>query len=260
MCTVTILPFREAPFAGIDDEQRMIARIACNRDESPSRTRAQPPIVKQFGSCRAMLPIDAESAGTWIAANDAGLVFSLLNVNNGETTRFRRGDNPRTSRGLVITQALDCTTLEEAAERLSQLEIISFAPFRVVATDGDRYFNFASDEVSNSVEICRLSRPEIFTSSGLGDRRVRAPRAALFRRFFANNGISAARQDAFHRHRWPDCPELSVCMRRSGAETVSYSTVEIRADGVVMTYFGASPDQSTTRSTQCLSIQTRISR
>lgn len=260
MCTVTIVPFREAPFVEFDEERRLITRIACNRDESPARAPAQPPVVKQFGPCRAMLPIDAESGGTWIAANDAGLVFSLLNVNNGETSRFPRGENPRTSRGLVITQVLDCTTLEEAAERLSLLEIVSFAPFRFVATDGDRYFNFASDEASKRVEICRLSQPVIFTSSGLGDGHVQAPRAALFRRFFSNNDISAARQDAFHRHQWPDRPELSVCMRRSGAETVSYTTLEIWTDGVVMNYFGASPDRSTNASTRVLPIQTRMLR
>ncbi len=44
------------------------------------------------------------------------------------------------------------------------------------------------------------------------------------------------RQDALHRHRWPDRAHLSICMSRPEARTVSITCVEIDADQVRLHY------------------------
>jgi hypothetical protein len=54
-------------------------------------------------------------------------------------------------------------------------------------------------------------------------------------------------QDAFHRHRWPDQAHLSVCMSRSDARTVSYTTVEITSGHIAMRYHADAPDQPAPR-------------
>ena len=91
MCTVTVVPGREA------------IRLACNRDELRSRAAALPPQVRQFGPRRALLPVDPTSGGTWVAANDAGLAMTLLNVNPGNGLGTSAA---RLSRGNIIPALL----------------------------------------------------------------------------------------------------------------------------------------------------------
>jgi hypothetical protein len=93
------------------------------------------------------------------------------------------------------------------------------------------------------VELPRLDVPCLFASSGLGDEVVKAPRLALFQSWFQTNDSLAAQQDQFHRHSWPERRHLSVCMRREGARTVSYTVIELRADSAVLTYFPQPPDE-----------------
>jgi hypothetical protein len=85
----------------------------------------------------------------------------------------------------------------------------------------------------------------MFTSSGLGDALVEAPRRALFDEWFVGVKLEnqLERQDAFHRHQWPDRPELSVCMSRIDARTVSYTVVDLEADRATMTYYPDAPDR-----------------
>jgi hypothetical protein len=70
--------------------------------------------------------------------------------------------------------------------------------------------------------------PVAFVSSGLGDALVE-PRLALFEEMVVRTGATAAAQDEFHAHRWPDRPQVSVMMTRADARTVSVCRVEVDA-------------------------------
>jgi hypothetical protein len=229
MCTVTIIRTN----AG--------ARLACNRDEQRARPMARPPVLRRFEERRAILPVDPQSDGTWIAVNDAGLAMTVLNVNMaaGAQLRFR----PPWSRGRIIPTLLPSATLSEALTRARRLNPYLFAPFRLVMTDGRECAEVHSDGVELTRVAHRpLDRPELFTSSGLGDGLVDAPRRKLFERFFAEDRHALAQQDAFHRHSWLEYPHLGVLMRRPDAATMSISAVELGYDGVQMTYQPTSPD------------------
>ena len=230
MCTVTTIPRAR----GI--------RLACNRDESRARPTALPPRLVALGERRALLPIDPQSGGTWIAANDAGLIFTLLNVN----PRPREG-TPRQSRGTIIPALAVAASLAEAGDRLAALTLTDFAPFRLVM--GDRS---SCEERRFDGERCERNtldarkKPLMFTSSGLGDELVDGPRRALFAGFFADAVDLVERQDAFHRHAWPELQHLSVCMSRPEARTVSLTVVDLLAEEVRLTYYPEAPDQAPT--------------
>jgi len=49
----------------------------------------------------------------------------------------------------------------------------------------------------------------------------------LFDSMITDSEESAATQDRFHAHSWPDRPELSVLMSRADARTVSITAVEV---------------------------------
>ncbi len=229
MCTVTVVRGR----AGA-------VRLACNRDEQHARAAALLPEVRSFGRRQALLPIDSHSGGTWIAASDAGLALTLLNVNPGEDAAPAAASR---SRGTIIPELLSSATLAEAVAHGLALDAASFAPFRLVIVDGRDVAELHSD--GRSVHLLRqapLEGPLLFTSSGLGDDRVAGPRRQLFGELVAPAADGPAGQDAYHRHHWPERPHLSVCMRRADARTVSHTVVTLAADAVRLDYHPDAPD------------------
>ncbi len=155
------------------------------------------------------------------------------------------------SRGVIVPALMQSLTARGAADIARELDPASFPPFRVAIVDEDAAFHLRSDgEALGLEEIPDHRRPLLFTSSGLGDDVVEPPRRALFDEMFPeareaipDPSILSARQDAFHRHRWPDRPHLSVCMERDGARTVSLTVVEIAATEVSLTYYPDAPDR-----------------
>lgn len=215
-------------------------RVAFNRDESPTRSPALPPTVVWTGERSAALPVDPESGGTWLAATDAGLVLALLNVNTGS----ERAALPRGSRGSVVPALLGARSPWDAVFAVERaVDVCGLAPFRLVAIDREAVADYRWDGRAATIGSQLLSAgPALFTSSGLGDHRVAGVRGDLFRALFTcPREFWPDAQDTFHRHRWPERPELSVNMTRTGARTVSFSRIELSATEVRFHYRGGAP-------------------
>jgi hypothetical protein len=224
MCTVSIIGLRDG------------FRLVVNRDEARNRALARPPEVVRTNGVRALMPIDGESGGTWVAVTELGLGFALLNLN------VQTGPQEGRSRGGIIPPLLACRSVDEAAAALVDLPGWPYRPFRlIVAGDG------VAIELRHgpALELRHsLTSPLMFTSSGLGDRLVEAPRRALFERIMARRGARRGagrgslvdRQDRFHAHRWRLRPHLSVTMERREASTVSRTVLEVGGNRVHMAY------------------------
>ncbi len=253
MCTVTVVPLKppHAEWNQPGRGGRPTLRLACNRDESPDRPPALPPVMRRYGTRTAILPVDPKSDGTWIAVNDAGLVITLLNAHrpplSGDAPRppdldLRTG---RRSRGTIIPALLHFDTAAIAADYATQLDPCDYPPFRLLVVDQFKVACIESDGVQRRLDATPLgAAPLMYASSGLGDHLVDPPRRALFHEMFAPPADLIAAQDAFHRHSWPDRRHLSVCMSRPSAMTVSLTVVEVRPDSVRLDYYPAPPDQS----------------
>jgi hypothetical protein len=217
-----------------------MVRLAFNRDELNTRPAALPPRVYPFGRHRAILPIDPAGGGTWIAVSDAGLALALLNVNSTQ----QMGPNiAQQSRGSIIPALLGCNSQATAAQAVLALDPAAYAPFRLVVVDHTGLVELRCD--GRDLDLgphTSLASPLLFTSSGLGDALVEGPRRRSFDRYFAHPYGLFARQDAYHRSSWSDRPEVSVCMRRDDARTVSHTVVTLRADRVSLAYHGDAPD------------------
>jgi hypothetical protein len=216
-------------------------RIAFNRDEQRSRPTALFPRIQRFGDGQAILPIDPLSGGTWIGVNDQGMAMGVLNVNRQYAVPRRR---KRQSRGLLIPHLLECSTLEEVRERAREISPNDYPPFRLVGIADGEVVEFYSDGQSmRQVEIGLLTDPRFFTSSGLGDHLVEGPRWSLFQSFFDAKGDCRVQQEAFHRHSWPGRTQLSVCMSRADARTVSFTTIDLGEMFSTLEYRPGSPDE-----------------
>lgn len=225
MCTLTIIPLA----------RERGARLAFNRDELKSRPTALAPQVRRFGLRSALLPIDPVSDGTWIGVNDAGLAAAVLNVNElGQQPQSR---DPWTSRGVIVPALLRRGCVDAAFEQARTLRPEYFAPFRLVIVDRSRWGMIRSDGRLLRVHEPRpLDQPVFFTSSGLGDQLVEAPRRALFETAMGSGHDAVSGQVAFHRHRWTSAPHLSVLMNRPDAATVSITTIKLTPIRVTLRY------------------------
>ncbi len=207
-------------------------RVVMNRDEERLRAPACPPRWHDLPDGRRTLwPIDPLGGGTWIGATDQGLVLAILNVNPEPRPTLPPLDR-RLSRGSIIPTLLSAGELGARASiaELARLDLAAFPPFRVVAIERPslRARPTVIDACWNGHALATHARRAVsacFVSSGLGDACV-AIRAPLFAQLVAAKPTPES-QDAFHRHRWPERPELSVLMSRAGARTVSITTIDV---------------------------------
>jgi hypothetical protein len=212
--------------------------LAFNRDERRDRAVALRPGIHAIGHRRALMPIDGFGGGTWIAATDAGVVFALLNVNDG-AARVADDDHDvsdRVSRGRVIPRLVDCATPDAAMAEARRIDWSPFAPFRLLAVSLARGGEARWTGRRLIVRSTALGVPLMRTSSGLGDALVQQPRARLFRRLVRNAPDALVGQERFHHHQWPDRPHISVLMSRPDARTVSITIVGLTSTGAVMRY------------------------
>jgi hypothetical protein len=234
MCTVTVVPYHDGSGTGF--------RIACNRDESNNRPAAQSPRPRRFGDRTAILPIDPISDGTWIAVNDAGLAMVLLNRNPPSEKTWQPASYP--SRGTIIPALLHCDDLHQAKRLACALVTNAIAPFRLIlAGQGEVAEVSVYQSKQLLVERNHVDFPLMFTSSGLGDDVVEAPRRRLFQEWFRIKDDWLEQQDRFHRHSWADKKHISVCMRRDDARTVSYTVIDLRTDSATMAHLPQAPDE-----------------
>jgi len=222
MCTLSIISLSADPaVASLRDGYRVVV----NRDESRRRPRAHPPARREVDGVACLWPTDPLGGGTWVGAAETGLTIALLNGAPTPMPPMPPKDR-LTTRGLIAPMLLSSPDAPTALDRLErEFDLEAFAPFRLVAIDREGVEEVFWDR-SEPKRAEGSEAPLCYVSSGLGDAKV-AGRLDLFAGWWGE-GVSAERQDAFHRHRWEDRLELSVLMSRADARTVSKTIVETR--------------------------------
>ncbi len=219
MCTVSIVPSAEG------------FRLVSNRDERRDRATALHPRVERLGGRHAVMPIDPVGGGSWIGANDAGLVAALLNRHDAIPVR-----RSFESRGALVRLALECGSLVAAVDTVRTLGADRFRPFRLILAQGRHIAMVAGNGLEIADADCPLVEPRLFTASSLGDVFVEGPRRRLFECLIANMDDPLDGQRLFHRHQWTGNREISVLMERGDAATVSRTSVDVSERGIALEY------------------------
>jgi hypothetical protein len=210
MCTVTVI--------GIESGYRLLHA----RDEQRSRRPGIAPAWRTLASGRrAIWPTDADAGGTWVAARDDGVVLALLNRNIPPNGR----PDPTRSRGDIIPALIDLQTPALMLKHLAGMDLRGVSPFRLLTVGSSGHGTVVTFDGLALSEPLLSGPPICLASSGLGDERVQV-RLPLFATMMGD-APSPAQQDAFHKHRWDDRPEVSVLMSRADARTVSITTIEV---------------------------------
>jgi uncharacterized protein with NRDE domain len=120
LCTLTVYNDRIA--------NRLL--VGFNRDEKRTRQTEIPIQHSFFPSGGVISPKDVESGGTWIALNQSGLLFCLLNVNEPADLKPAQGNLK--SRGGLIPLLWHSKSLVEVSELLLGIQTSQYPFFRLV--------------------------------------------------------------------------------------------------------------------------------
>ena len=226
MCTFSFVPTKDGYYA------------AMNRDELLTRSQALPPSTFQAGDLLAVYPFET-GGGTWIACNQHGVTFALLNWNLARSNTIAK----QHSRGKLIPTLIGKSSLDEVAQAWAQLNLDGFLPFRLVGIFQDqqqilewRWQGFSLEQLSFPW------KPRHWFSSGASDEMAEGIRGEAcrfawqeqdagsltwLRRLHSSHGIAAG--------------PFSVCAHRPDAGTVSYSEIAFDTNVATFRYMSGAP-------------------
>lgn len=226
MCTVTFTPHRRG------------YALAMNRDEKLSRVRGLPPAKKLING-RAVLSPSEPGGGTWIALNDCGVTFALI---NWYSITIRVKENA-ISRGKVVNATSAATTPEIVDLALRKLPLSQINPFRVIGffPGNNKIYEWRWD-LKRLVSTKHPWKAQQWISSGFDEATAQRTRSQAFRQALKQK--TAGRLDWLrrrHRSHSPQSGPFSTCMHRDDAATVSYTEVTVAPNKCLMRYHDGSP-------------------
>ena len=223
-----------------------------NRDEQRSRSRALAPQAFQKQDSKVLMPVDPDGGGSWISVNDHGLSLCLLNFYQGKMP-----EGVLKSRGQLLKSLSDLSTQSEIATELSKINLHQYAPFTLLTLALDQQpQGFQWD--GKTLETLSIKSP--MTSSSVAFDSVYTARHNNFA--LLGQAPDADQLLAFHQSHQPFNQtgkhslsdkyqreengltiqgELSVCMHRDDAKTVSFSHIQVTDEKATFSYLDGSP-------------------
>ncbi len=209
-----------------------------SRDELRTRPVAEPPALREEQQRSFLAPRDPQGAGTWIAVNELGITYCLLNG-------YQVGDRAEAltharSRGhLVWTVAtlyptLDSSGVESWLQRELGREL--YRSFQLLAFQPGappRAWSY----LRSSLKTEDLQSPVV--SSSVDPEGARTTREALYAAL--SRPISSSSLHHFHRSHDGEPSARTPCMHREDARTVSLTRVLVDAATASMSYTPGPP-------------------
>ena len=229
MCTVTFIA-RKRGYA-----------LGMNRDEKLTRPKGLPPKLHLLHGVKVLCPSEP-GGGTWIAVNDSGATFALINWYSVTS----RVVGNAVSRGEVVNavSAAISPKLAEAALRESPLERIN--PFRLIGV-----FSAASEIIEWRWDLKRFVskhhrwKTQQWISSGMDEPRAQRTRGRTFQEALGQRSAGeVAWLRRLHRSHTPQAGPFSTCMHREDATTVSYTEIIVLPGFATMSYHAGMPCSS----------------
>lgn len=210
--------------------------LVFNRDELFSRPEALSPDLYETNGTRFLAPIDSKAGGTWISANEYGLVLALLN--NYSVSQIRRNNAEREykSRGLLVRALAGKASVSEVMKTIQEEDLFHYQPFDLYVFSGIQHPHQWSWDGAFLREIISPVVPAV--SSSLHFPIVKKWRSFLFRKL-TKKGIKPITEEqhlAYHHKRIPLLSAYSTAMKRSDRATVSITQIRIEEDKICMRY------------------------
>lgn len=225
MCTVTFIG-RKNGYA-----------LGTNRDERLSRAKGLPPAVQQRGGCKVMAPVEP-SGGTWIALNDLGVCFALINwyamVTNGPAKPVSRGN--------IIPSVIQASSIGDAERLLARVQLKRIKPFRLIGVFGNtrQIVEWRWDGDRLLARKHGWGRRQ-WISSGFDEPQAQRVRSRIFRSALNLSKVGSLQWlRRLHGSHRPENGPFATCMHRADAATVSYTEVVATPRQSVLRYHDGS--------------------
>jgi hypothetical protein len=195
-----------------------------NRDENKARLVADPPELYELDGVRFLSPRDPQGGGTWMLANEYGLVICLL---NRWELGVKEGMGIPKSRGQLVWNMARAQSLDQMAGLLAELE--NYPPFILagLSSDGEK----AWDWDGKNLRSTPLTQP--LTSSSYCFREVKKAREAAF--------LTTTSSEDYHASAGEKWSAFTVRMMRPDAQTWSRSVVRV-SDEIQWDYLAEQAD------------------
>jgi hypothetical protein len=240
MCTITFIA-RQRGYA-----------LGMNRDEKLTRPAGLPPKHK-LRNGHAIIAPSEPGGGTWIAVNDCGATFALLNWYSVSP----RVGGTVASRGEVVNSVCPACRPETADAGVRALRLHLINPFRLIgvfpATQGIVEWRWNGQQLLRKHHRWKTQQ---WISSGFDEPTAQRLRGRAFQQALQQR--SAGRVDwlrRLHRSHAPQRGPFSTCMHRADAATVSYTEIAVSPDRAIMRHHAGA---ACTRATRvCRQLQLR---
>lgn len=213
-----------------------------NRDELRTRPRALAPRYFERTGVTAVYPSEA-LVGTWIAVNDYGQLFALLNWYSADARAFTEKQR---SRGEIIPQMIFDSDFRAAATILVSPKLDGILPFRLIGIDPTH--RAISEWRWDGRRIGRSAFPwtrKHWFSSSLSDVQAQEYRcAACTLAAYVRDPEGHRWLGDLHRSHRPFSGPYSICVHRPEAVTVSYTEVLVNSRLISTRYVAGSPCES----------------
>lgn len=211
--------------------------VGFNRDESKARGPEVPVDELLIDGVRVLAPRDSDFGGTWIAANEYGLVVCVLNAYADSVGAPRETYE---SRGRLVLATATAESIEALRARVTTPAVEVYRPFVLVAFDalesGPTAFRFDGAAVRVDREP---SNP--LASSGADRERAQRARSQAFLGLARDGGLSDEALVALHASHESGPSSDSVCMHREDAETKSFVRVRVGRERVELEHHLGAP-------------------
>ncbi|NNE93651.1 MAG: hypothetical protein HKN23_18535 [Verrucomicrobiales bacterium] len=218
-----------------------------NRDESKKRSIAEPPAVFEEAETgtRFLVPIDPDAGGTWMFANEYGLVVTLLNWYDRELPDKNGGAFE--SRGLLVKNLAGNRNVSDLRKALAAIDYEKYRPFHLLAFSPEEISKWSwpgrkTNQQGLIGEPTLLDRgtPEqpVSSSSFETEQVLQARREALL----AANPQSADDLEAFQNNFGEPSTAFTPRMNRPDAQTWSRSRVDVSPEIIHFRYVVEQPN------------------
>jgi hypothetical protein len=229
MCTVTFIPRRKGYCLGM------------NRDEKLTRAKGLGPAIRIINGRRVLCPSEPHG-GTWIALNDKGVSFALVNWYSAAA----KANGDTVSRGTIIPSLSEAESSALANTSLSALPLDRINPFRLIGV-----FPVSREITEWGWDLKLLTRKQNrwraqqWISSGFDEPTAQRVRGKTLRHMQDQRSartIGWLRR--LHRSHSPTVGPFSICMHREDASTVSYTEIYVQSACGVMRHVCGPPCRS----------------
>jgi hypothetical protein len=193
-----------------------------NRDENRSRAKGLLPAIRNINRQRVLYPSEP-SGGTWIALNDEGVSFALINWYSVTA----KVEGHTVSRGTVIPSIGAANSSALAHAGLTDLPLSRMNPFRLIGVFAD-----SQEIIEWRWDLRRLTRKRLrwraqqWISSGFDECKAQKIRSTTFRKALnQKTALSLPWLRRLHRSHAPRRGPFSICMHREDSVTVSYTEI-----------------------------------